>query len=244
MSKLLSLALFASSAAATTTTSMWMPGLSDGDVSYEGAVINVNDDRTTLSLDVPAATMEDLMADIPATITVGGNTYYGFEAAASAYGVTVTISGECSRKNTNEASASCTMTTKGLDEAMSSVCADADYSDLCPDGADAALQTSTVLPDGYFNMIPLTITEGDDSLPSATAAASVSADSASVTASRSTMTSVASKSATATTSDSESAASSGASPTSSSAEQATGAAQMIQVPALAGLGAAVAAFFL
>jgi hypothetical protein len=61
MSKLLSLALFASSAAATTTTSMWMPGLSDGDVSYEGAVINVNDDRTTLSLDVPAATMEDLM---------------------------------------------------------------------------------------------------------------------------------------------------------------------------------------
>jgi hypothetical protein len=122
------------------------------------------------------------------------------------------------------------MTTKGLDEAMSSVCADADYSDLCPDGADAALQTSTVLPDGYFNMIPLTITEGDDSLPSATAAASVSADSASVTASRSTVTSVASKSATATTSDSESAA--------------TGAAQMIQVPALAGLGAAVAAFFL
>ncbi|KAL1801053.1 hypothetical protein ACET3X_001395 [Alternaria dauci] len=242
MSKLLSLALLASSVAATTTTSMWMPGLEDTEMVYEGAVVNVDNGRTTLSLDIQAPSSEELMADVPATITVGGNTYYGYEAAASAYGVTVTISGECSRQNTDEAEASCTMTTKGLDEAMSSVCADPDYaSDLCPDGVDAALQTTMVLPEGYFAMIPLTITEGDESLPSATEAASVSAGGASVTAARSTMASVTSGSA---TSDSESAASSGPSPTSSSLEQATGAAQMIQVPALAGLGAAVAAFFL
>jgi hypothetical protein len=157
-------------------------------------------------------------------------------------GVTVTVSGVCSRQNTDEVEASCTMTTKGLDEAMSSVCASA--SDLCPDGPDALLQSTMILPEGYFAMVPVTITEGDDSLPSATEAASVSAGSASVTASRSTITSVASGSATPTTSDSESAASSGASATSSSLEQATGAAQMIKVPALAGLGAAVAAFFL
>jgi hypothetical protein len=137
------------------------------------------------------------------------------------------------------------MTTKGLEDAMSSVCADPDYaSDLCPDGADAALSMSTVLPEGYFNMIPVVVTNIDHPLPSASAAASVSAGSASVTASRSTITSGVSGSATATASDSEAAASSGPSATSSSLEQATGAAQMIQVPALAGLGAAVAAFFL
>jgi hypothetical protein len=49
---------------------------------------------------------------------------------------------------------------------------------------------------------------------------------------------------TASHSNSKSAASSTASPTSSSLEQATGAAQVMHVPALAGLGAAVAAFFL
>jgi len=168
--------------------------------------------------------------------------------------VTVTISGACSRENTDEAEATCTATTIGIESAMSSLCADPDLAtDICPDGVDATLSFSTVLPEGYFNLFDVVITEGGDSLPSATAAASVSAGSASVTASRSTVTSAASGSANATGSDSdaaastgsESAASSGASATSSGPEEvATGAAHMVQVPALAGLGAAVAAFFL
>ncbi|KAH6872161.1 hypothetical protein BKA58DRAFT_140018 [Alternaria rosae] len=254
MSKILSVALFASYAAAQTTAQVWMPGTEDMGVSYEASVVSVDNDRTILSVDVQGITLDDSMADVPATITVGGNTYYGYEAANSDYGVEVTISGACSRQNTDEAEATCTQTTIGLEAEMSSLCADPEYAtDICPDGMDAALSFTAVLPEGYFNMFPVVITEGGDSLPSATAAASVSASSASVTASRSTVTSAASGSATATGSDSdaaassgsESAASSGASATSSGPEEvATGAAYMVQVPALAGLGAAVAAFFL
>ncbi|KAI4632795.1 hypothetical protein J4E80_000153 [Alternaria sp. BMP 0032] len=253
MSKILSVALFASYAAAQTTAQVWMPGLGDMGISYEGSVVSVDNDRTIMSVAVQGITLDDSLADVPSTITVGGNTYYEYDASNDHYGVTVTVSGACSRQNTDEAEATCTQTTIGLESEMSSLCADPEYaSSLCPDGVDAALSFSTVFPEGYFDLFAVVITEGGDSLPSATAAASVSAGSASVTASRSTVTSAASGSATATGSDSdaaassgsESAASSGASATSSGPEEvATGAAHMVQVPALAGLGAAVAAFF-
>jgi hypothetical protein len=166
--------------------------------------------------------------------------------------VTVTISGACSRQNTDEAEVTCEVATKGFEAAISSLCADPEYATECAEGIDEPLPSTVVLPEGYFNMFPVVITEGGDSLPSATAAATVSISSASVTASRSTVTSSASRSAAATGSDSESSTGSdsesatgaSASPTSSNLEEATGAAQMMQVPALAGIGAAVAAFFL
>jgi hypothetical protein len=158
--------------------------------------------------------------------------------------VTVTISGACSRQNTDEAEVTCEVATVGFEAAISSLCADPEYATECAEGIDEPLPSTVVLPEGYFNMFPVVITEGGDSLPSATAAATVSISSASVTASRSTVTSSASRSAAATGSDSESATGASASPTSSNLEEATGAAQMMQVPALAGIGAAVAAFFL
>jgi len=51
MSKVLSVALFASLATAQMTTSAWMPGMEDGEMSFTASVVSVNKDRTVLSLD-------------------------------------------------------------------------------------------------------------------------------------------------------------------------------------------------
>ncbi|USP80277.1 hypothetical protein yc1106_07551 [Curvularia clavata] len=239
MSKILSTALFASCAAAQLTTSAWMPGTGDSDISYEASVIKVEDDRTTLSLAVKGLSdMTDLVDSMAQTVTLAGNTYYAFNGAAAEAGVTISITGECSRKNTDEESATCSISTKGLEEAMSSACAEAGASEeMCASGV-LQPSTSTTLPKGYFTMAQIVVTAGADSLPSASAAATPSVGSASPTASG------ASNSGKPTASGSDNAAASGASKTSQAAPQSTNAAPlMTMVPALAGLGAA-AAFFL
>ncbi|EMD94703.1 hypothetical protein COCC4DRAFT_52999 [Bipolaris maydis ATCC 48331] len=239
MSKIFSTALLVSCAAAQLTTSAWMAGTGSNSLSYAASVITVENDSTTMSIDVKGMT-EDLGAvgEIGQTVTLAGNTFYGVNAVAENEGVTVTIVGQCTRKNTDDQEATCTMSTKGLDAAISSACADADSDDeLCSAGA-LDTSTTTTLPDGYFNMVPFVVTAGENLLPSASAAATPSAGSASLTSSNS---------AKPTSSGSEEAASSGASRTSqgsSAAPEATNAAPlMTMVPALAGLGAA-AAFFL
>lgn len=180
------------------------------------------------------------------TVTLGGNTYYAFNAEAADEGITVNVAGECTRKNTDAEEATCTMTTKGLEDALSSVCEGPDaISELCTDGAFDTSMTTT-LPAGYFGMAEIVITAGGDSLPDASAAATASASSATATASESddSKSVTASETDSPTSSSTEEAASSGASQTSESPEEATGAAPMMtMVPALAGLGAA-AAFFL
>jgi hypothetical protein len=59
MSKILSVALFASYAAAQTTASVWMPGLQDSGVSYEGSIVSVDNDRTVISVGVQGITLDD-----------------------------------------------------------------------------------------------------------------------------------------------------------------------------------------
>ncbi|EUC45641.1 hypothetical protein COCMIDRAFT_26195 [Bipolaris oryzae ATCC 44560] len=244
MSKIFSTALLVSCATAQLTTSAWMAGTGSNSLSYVASVITVQNGRTTMSIDVQGMT-EDLgaAAEIGQMVTLQGNTYYGVNAVAENDGVTVTITGECTRQNTDDQEATCTMSTKGLEAAVSSACASADSEDeLCSAGP---LDTSatTTLPDGYFNMVQVVVTAGEDLLPSASAAATPSAGSASLTSSKSSAT----NSAKPTSSGSEAPASSGASrtsQTSSAAPEATNAAPLMNVvPALAGLGAA-AAFFL
>ncbi|XP_014553371.1 hypothetical protein COCVIDRAFT_29406 [Bipolaris victoriae FI3] len=244
MSKIYSTALLVSCAAAQLTTSAWMAGTGSYSLSYVASVIAVENDRTTMSLDVQGMT-EDLgaAAEIGQTVTLQGNTFYAVNAVAENEGVTVTIMGQCTRQNTDDQEATCTMSTKGLEAAISSACASADSEDeLCSEG-DLDTTTTTTLPDGYFNMVQVVVTSGENLLPSASAAATPSAGSASVTSSKPSAT----NSAKPTSSGSEVAASSGASRTSqasSAAPEATNAAPlMAMVPALAGLGAA-AAFFL
>jgi hypothetical protein len=250
MSKIFSTALFVSCAAAQLTTSAWMPGTGDSDISYEASVINVDNDRTTLSLSVNGLGEEtDMIESMAQTVTLGGNTYYAFNGVVAEQGVTITVLGECSRQDTDEKSATCSISTKGFAEAMSSMCSEASVSEeMCASGAiDSNL--STTLPGGYFGMAQIVVTAGEDSLPSASAAATPSVGSASATASPSASPSPsasgASKSGKPTASDSESAANSGASKTSQPTAQSTNAAPLVTMaPALAGLGAAAAAFFL
>jgi len=53
MSKVLSVALFASLATAQVTTSVWMAGMEDGaQPAFTASVVSVNKDRTVLSLDL------------------------------------------------------------------------------------------------------------------------------------------------------------------------------------------------
>jgi len=59
MSKILSVALFASYAAAQTTAQVWMPGLGDMGISYEGSVVSVDNDRTIMSVAVQGITLDD-----------------------------------------------------------------------------------------------------------------------------------------------------------------------------------------
>jgi hypothetical protein len=58
MSKILSVALFASYAAAQTTASIWMPGMEDSGVSYEASVISLDGDHTVMSVDVKGITLD------------------------------------------------------------------------------------------------------------------------------------------------------------------------------------------
>lgn len=260
MSKIFSTALLVSCAAAQLTTSAWMPGAGDSDISYDASVIKVENDSTTLSLSIKGLSditdgfvsihttsigwhilicyIQDNMAQ---TVTLAGNTYYAFDGAVAEQGVTVTVVGACSRKNTDEESVTCSMSTKGFEEAMSSMCSQAGASeDMCASGV-IENETSTTLPGAYFTMAQIVVTAGGDSLPSASAAATPSAGSASATGSPSA--SGASQSGKPTASGS--AATSGASKTSQPAPQSTNAAPlMTMAPALAGLGAAAAAFFL
>ncbi|RMZ68583.1 hypothetical protein GMOD_00008305 [Pyrenophora seminiperda CCB06] len=240
MSKVLSATLFASLATATMTTSAWMPGMSDAQASFTASVVSVNKDRTVLSLDYNVSIDN---ADAAATITVGGNTYYGFEAAATDEGVSVTVSGACSRANTDEKSATCVMTTVGLDSAISAVCSGpASDADLCSSISGLEMAMTTTLPEGYFDTFPIIVTAGENLLPSASAAATPSASSASATAASSGFKS--SQTPSPTGSASRGASSSSPSQTTGSPAQATGAAPMVMAPALAGMGAALAAYFL
>lgn len=223
-----------------------MPGNGESDVSYEASVIKVENDSTTLSLSVKGLSdMTEAIDSIAQTVTLAGNTYYAFNGAAAVAeaGVTISVVGECSRENTDEESVTCSISTKGLEEAMSSACAEAGVSEeYCASGASDS-STSTTLPGEYFNMAQIVVTAGGDSLPSASAAATPSVGSASPTASPSA--SNASESGKPTASGSEPAASSAGSKTSQPVPQSTNAAPlMTMAPALAGLGAAAAAFFL
>ncbi|KAI2474421.1 hypothetical protein Ptr902_14172 [Pyrenophora tritici-repentis] len=176
------------------------------------------------------------------TITIGGNTYYGFEAAATDEGFAVTISGACSRENTDAKSATCTATTIGLASAISAVCSGPQSNaDLCSSISDLELSMTTTLPEDYFGTFPVVITAGNDLLPSASAAATPSAGSASATASG--FKSSQSPSPTGSASNAAGASSS-PSQTGGKPAEATGGAPVIMVPALAGMGAALAAFFL
>ena len=253
MPSILATTLFATYAAAQLTTSLWLPGAANADPTFVGSVIEQNGDRTTLSLafQTGATQTPDYYRSAPDTVTFGGTTYIAYEAtAADPIGESdnsITVSLACSRANA-KAAPTCTMSTKGADAVISALCASittqpqatpVEGQEYCT-GSESLTTQETLTLSGesqyYVNNFPLIITAGTDKL--ASAAATPTASSASVTTSASAR----SGSGTASGSgpSSTGAASSGPAP------QTTNAAAPVRsmAPALAGLGAAAAAFFL
>jgi hypothetical protein len=81
MSPFISTLLFAASAAAQVTTSIWMPnGVSDNvQVGYVGSLVNIQNDKTTLALQYDKDTDTSALyiwENIVQTITIQGSTWY------------------------------------------------------------------------------------------------------------------------------------------------------------------------
>lgn len=259
MSSILATTLFATYAAAQLTTSVWLPGAANADQNFVGSVIAQNGDHTTLSLAFAhgATQSDDYYRSAPDTVTIGGTSFVAYEVTAvdpvGESDKTVTVSLECSRSEA-KAVPTCTMSTIGAEAVISEFCAgltsespatSVEGQQYCTDSSALTFdETLTLSGDSqyYLNNFPLTITAGEDKL-SASAAATPTGNSASVTGSASARASSGSRSGTAAATG-PSAASSGSSSTAPA--QTTNAAAPLRsiAPALAGLGAAAAAFFL
>ncbi|KAI8932778.1 hypothetical protein NX059_010268 [Plenodomus lindquistii] len=267
MSSFFATTLFASSVAAQLTTSIWLPGAAFADVAFLGSVISQSGDKTVLSLDFAgsSASQNEYYSEVPPTVTIGGATFAAYTATAvDLFGeddTTVTISLGCERANVR-AVPTCTMSTAGFSQIYSQLCAaiptdapasSADSDAFCTEYSDATtVETLTLSGDSqyYINNFALTITAGTDKL---SAAASATANGASSTASGSTAAGSAASRSAAPASGSTSSSglptntgSASASAASVAPSSLTGAAAPMRtmVPALAGMGAAAAAFFM
>jgi len=228
------------------------------DIAFVGSVVEQNGDKTTIALDVTGPSASDIDdSKIPPTITVGAATYAAYEATVSDIlvddDVTVTVSLACERANT-KALPTCIISTAGFAGLVGRLCSAAQTIvaqppatsvDFCSGMSDASGVVTTTLSgdEQYFiNEFPLTITAGTEKL---SAAATATASSASATASGSHAPASGSVSGSGMAASTGSLAP-GAASASASVSHSIGAAASIQtaVPALAGMGAAVAAFFL
>jgi hypothetical protein len=161
--------------------------------------------------------------------------------------LTMVISAACSRSNT-DADATCVMSTSGVGAIMSALCAEGDEAeaDYCTETGGLEIAITTTLPAEYFGTFPLVITAGEDKL-SASAAATPSSSGASMTSasSGSAAASASSESGTGSATGTGSSSMDATSASGTEVKEATGGAPMVTMaPALAGLGAAAAAFFL
>jgi hypothetical protein len=221
-------ALFATAAtAANITTSIWLPGAANANQTFVGSVIEQNGDQTVLALAFAnAVSTPDYFSSAPDQVTVGGTTFVAYKVSATDAGsnaTTATIALECNRESGGiSAVPTCTLSTMGAANVIGDVCAGltvASLPEYCTQSSAVSVeqvQTFSGEAQYYVNNYPLIITAGTEKLG---ASATPATGSAAVTVAR---------------------AGSG------SASQATGAASPMKTmaPALAGLGAAVGAFFL
>lgn len=240
MSLLLKSTLLASVAAAQLTTSIWMPGAANGDQSFVGSVIAVQDDRTTISMAFDGEGIEtEYYGQGPKTVTVGGTTYVAYEVSATAIvedvSATATIDLACSRADAN-AVPTCEINTK--------------VEGGPADETSALSDATTTTFDGdmqyYLNNFPLVITAGEDKLgasaaatPSASEATPTGTTGSSAQSSGTPAASRASASSGPLASGASAAASAASSAASSAVAQATGAAAPMRsvAPVLVGMGA-------
>jgi hypothetical protein len=264
MGPLLSVAVFAAYASAQLTTAIWKfdtPVL--GNYTEVGSVIGVSGDRTTLQLSLEGYTNSDLTStksEAPAPITVGGLTYVEYTVVAVPAGSSTEVSVVviCSRANERVKAATCMQSLVGAELILQESCGFYSRSEIRtitltevlpsrpgrPETTLIETQTDDFrsgMPDYCTNStmlnelakrpttfqesdmatVPVVLTAGLEKL-SASAAATLTGTGASAPGMNSGVTP----------------AQTGA------AAGSTGAASPINVPALAGIGAAAAAFFL
>jgi hypothetical protein len=264
--------LFAACAsAANITTSIWIPGAASANQTFLGSVVQTNGDNTIMSLSFanpPTMTENEYFYSAPAMVTIAGTTRVAYNVSGSdplaSSAPTVTVQLDCQRSSGGiSAVPTCTLSTQGANPALSGVCAGLTVTSLpeyCT-ASDAQTFDQTMTLSGelqyHINNFQLIITAGTEKL-GASAAATPSASSVSVTGvaggngttsgaiaagSRTTGGPAASGSGTNGDGAAASRTSAGAS---GSPQQASGAAMPMRsvAPALVGLGAAAAAFFL
>jgi hypothetical protein len=244
MSAILYGAIFAAAAnAANITTSIWLFGAANADATFVGSVIEHSGDSTVLSLAFAnAAITPDPFRSAPQQVTIGGTTYVAYNVSANDAGASlapadafpITIELECRRSSGGiSAMPTCTLSTLGAGDMFGDICAGMTVTSL-PEYCTASsaidlVETQTLAGESqyYINNFPLVITAGTEKL-GASAAATPNAGGASVTTGSTSVTSAS------------------LSILSPSAQQAIGGAPPMKTmaPALAGLGAAVGAFFL
>ncbi|OAL04820.1 hypothetical protein IQ06DRAFT_333123 [Phaeosphaeriaceae sp. SRC1lsM3a] len=228
--------------AADITTSIWLPGAANANQSFVGSVVEQNGDQTVLSLAFAnAVSTPGYFTSAPDRVTVGGTTFVAYNVSATdsagPNAAAVTIELECRRPSGGiSAVPTCTLSTLGANSVLGNVCAGLSVTQL-PEYCTASsavnveeTQTFSGESQYYINNYPLLITAGTEKL-GASAAATPSAGSASITGAGT---------------------SGGAAPSQSGSrasvppQQATGAAQPMRTmaPALLGLGAAAGALFL
>lgn len=252
MLSLLFPALFASYAvAANITTSIWLPGAAEANMTFLGSVVEQSGEQTVLALAfLSTPTEQEYITRPPGQATVGGTTFVAYnvtakDEAATASTVSITIGVQCRRSNGEiGAVPTCTASTLGAGPIVSDLCAGLTVESLpayCTE-SDAVNYAQTLTLSGesqyYINNFALIITGGTEKL-GAVAAATPNASGASVTG-------PVGASGSGLESGTGAAPSQTISGASNPAQQSTGAAAPVKTmgPALVGLGAAAAAVFL
>lgn len=236
----------ASALAANITTTVWLPGGADANQTFLGSVVEQSGDQTIMSMAFAETPISPgYYARAPGTVTLEGETYVAYSVTGTDSGDTdaspVTVGFECRRESAGENTVpTCTASTTGLEGAISRFCSGLSEQlesvpGYCTNSSSiqtAETQTFNADTDSiYYLTYPLIITAGSEKL-GASAVATPSSSSASVTGGSG--------------SGTPAAPSRSVSGASGVVEQTTGGAAPMKtmVPALAGVGAAAAAFFL
>jgi hypothetical protein len=191
---MLLVAVFASyAAAANITTSIWLPGAAEANMTFLGSVVEQSGEQTVLALAfLSTPTEREYITRPPGQATVGGTTFVAYsvtasDEAASASTLSVTIGVQCRRSNgETRAVSTCTASTLGAGPIVSDLCAGLTVESLpayCTE-SDVVNFAQTLTLSGesqyFINNFALIITGGTEKL-GAVAAATPNVSSAFVT---------------------------------------------------------------
>jgi hypothetical protein len=111
------------------TTSIWLPGAANANQTFHGSVIEQNGDQTVLALKfADAPSTPEYFRSAPDQVTIGGTTFVAYNVSASDTmspdAAPITIALQCRRPSDGvSAVPTCTMSTLGAGQLLNDVCA-------------------------------------------------------------------------------------------------------------------------